>query len=225
MLNYLNHKMASLKKISVLSALTVSIVLLGNGLQAKANCGANAHCSGAALNDGSCACQCDSGYEKGGSSNNDPCTDKNECTNDPTICGTGGTCSNTPAGSYTCFCPDGYGGGKATRCAAINLGDTCTTDIDCSLIGNATCDDTNVCSCDDGFEPDGSGVCQVGCTETCDANAACTGTDQNFACTCNSGYTGNGTVCSVTGGAIGVSNGFSIFLPAFLMVLSAIFLS
>ena len=30
----------------------------------------------------------------------------------------------------------------------------------------------------------------------CDANATCTNTAGSFTCTCNSGYTGNGTSCA-----------------------------
>ena len=43
-------------------------------------------------------------------------TDINECT-DTSICGVGGTCTNTYA-SYTCKCVPGYtGGGDATPCS------------------------------------------------------------------------------------------------------------
>ena len=43
-------------------------------------------------------------------------TDINECT-DTSICGVGGTCTNTD-GSYTCTCEYGYkGGGDATPCS------------------------------------------------------------------------------------------------------------
>jgi len=33
-------------------------------------------------------------------------------------------------------------------------------------------------------------------TNDCDGNAACNNTEGSFACTCNIGYTGNGTYCA-----------------------------
>ena len=43
-------------------------------------------------------------------------TDIDECTVDPTICGPGGSCTNT-VGTYECSCADGYnGGGTAYPC-------------------------------------------------------------------------------------------------------------
>ena len=54
--------------------------------------------------------------------------DIDECTAIATICGVGGTCTNTPAGSFTCECDDGYdGGGEATVCAG---------DFNYDLLGN-----------------------------------------------------------------------------------------
>ena len=33
-------------------------------------------------------------------------------------------------------------------------------------------------------------------THNCDANAVCTDTDGSFTCSCNSGYSGDGTTCT-----------------------------
>ena len=47
-------------------------------------------------------------------------TDIDECT-DATICGAGGTCTNT-GGSYTCVCDSGYvGGGDAAPCTGTYI--------------------------------------------------------------------------------------------------------
>ena len=37
--------------------------------------------------------------------------------------------------------------------------------------------------------------CKEEATHNCDTNAKCENTDGGFTCSCNSGYTGNGTVC------------------------------
>ena len=37
--------------------------------------------------------------------------------------------------------------------------------------------------------------CTVG-TANCDSNATCTDTEGSFTCTCNAGYTGDGTSCT-----------------------------
>ena len=48
-------------------------------------------------------------------------TDIDECTVDDTICGPGGSCTNT-VGSHECSCDDGYeGGGTATPCSGMCL--------------------------------------------------------------------------------------------------------
>ena len=38
-----------------------------------------------------------------------PCLDANECANDPSTCGDGGTCQNIDNGNfYSCDCSDGF---------------------------------------------------------------------------------------------------------------------
>jgi len=176
----------------------------------------------------------------GTAGSNNPANDGETCTY---ICNQGFFGS----GSLTC---DGTTGlfdaptCQAITCSALSApangnAPTCTNDNNYGSVCTFTCMDgysvtgstSSTCGDGDGTSATGSfsgtpPTCEVGCTETCDANAVCTGDDSTvFICACNVGYTGNGTVCSATGGAVGMNNSsFSIFLPAFLMVLSAIFL-
>lgn len=86
--------------------------------------------------------------------------------------------------------------------------------------GNATCTDTDGsfdCSCKVGFTGDGrmcTGMCMVlvdtlqldsfcpvdvnecDLSMPCDENALCTNTIGAFECSCNLGFTGNGSLCS-----------------------------
>ena len=48
-----------------------------------------------------------------------------------------------------------------------------------------------ICICSDEDE------CALG-TDNCDINASCTNTDGSFYCTCNDGYTGDGTLCTLS---------------------------
>ena len=49
--------------------------------------------------------------------------------------------------------------------------------------GTLTCFPTDIDECTDG-------------THNCDSNATCANTVGSFTCTCNAGYTGNGTICT-----------------------------
>merc|ERR1712136_709524 len=162
-----------------------------------------------------CTYSCDAGYTDAG--------------NGEIIC-TGGAFETPSCQAITCPALSAPDNGNAPSCTdGVNLNSVCTfTCMDgFSVTGTATSTCTS-----DGTSATGSfgstPTCEVGCTETCDANAACTGTDSTvFTCACNVGYTGNGTVCSATGGAVGINSnsGFFVLLPAFLIVLSAIFLN
>jgi len=188
-------------------------------LPASSSNNAAIDCSSASTPDATegekCTYSCDAGYTDAG--------------NGEIIC-TGGAFETPSCQAITCPALSAPDNGNAPSCTdGVNLNSVCTfTCMDgFSVTGTATSTCTS-----DGTSATGSfgstPTCEVGCTETCDANAACTGTDSTvFTCACNVGYTGNGTVCSATGGAVGINSnsGFFVLLPAFLMVLSAIFLN
>lgn len=105
-------------------------------------CGANAHCTDV----GGLHCVCAPGHA------GDPevaCTDVDECARSTDDCDSNATCSNAPAGSYSCTCKDGYAGDGKT-CTDVN---ECETgDYQCGA--NEICSNTigtYTCVCKDGY--------------------------------------------------------------------------
>ena len=84
-------------------------------------------------------------------------------------------CNNT-IGSYLCICNVGYSGDGFINCTSRS-----TEDVSLSApIIHFFVSDVNECELD---------------TDDCDENAECTDTIGSFNCTCNFGYSGNGTFC------------------------------
>ena len=139
-------------------------------------------------------CTCNAGYNGIGSSyrgTGDNCVDINECVGAP--CGVG-TCSNSPAGSFTCTCPSGYFFNGST-CADVNecSGTPCG-------IGQRMCMNTvggYTCTCDPGYTFDGSTCVDI---DECAANPCgmgeCSQTaPPGYTCSCEGGYMLSGGTC------------------------------
>jgi cysteine-rich repeat protein len=167
-----------------------------NECSTPGRCGTAAAVSSCQNLSGTYRCNCRAGYDA--PSTGGTCTDVNECTASPGICGVG-SCSNSPAGAYTCTCPTGYDF-NGTTCVVENA---CTAGTDdCSR--NATCTAVGMsgwnCTCRAGWRGTGSVANGTGdicvdideCTVTpriCGAGT-CANTSGNYRCTCPPGYEG-----------------------------------
>jgi hypothetical protein len=114
----------------------------------------------------------------------------------------------TPIANCASLTCTGANDSTCTSCETGFAGDACTDIDECATANdgcdkNATC--TNkleappTCTCNDGFDGDGSSCTEVDeCADgldDCDANATCTNTVGSFTCTCNAGYVGDGVLC------------------------------
>lgn len=188
----------------------MNVLLFGHGLQAQEGSGGVATCT-------------------------QPASSSNDATVTCTGSAIGDTCSYvcddgfTDSGDGTITCTDN-GGGTAeftTPTCADGCTGSCTT-------ANSVCTGNDMdgfnCQCDDGY----TGTPDTACTDfdecdgdptICGSSGTCSNTDGSYTCACDEGYEGGGDATPCTGGAIGMNNsGFFVLLPAFLMVLSAIFL-
>lgn len=95
------------------------------------------------------------------------------------------TYSNAPSPTPVCTIDGGIGTATTGMTASVTLAQARTYRLRCqNSQGTATRDTTvSVDEC-------------AGGTHDCNANATCTDTTEGFACTCKSGYSGNGDVCS-----------------------------
>lgn len=100
--------------------------------------------------------------------------------------------------------------------------DECALDSD-DCGANAACTDLPdgfSCACNDGYTGDGATCADIDeCsveTHDCDANAICTNTPGSYACACacRSGFSGDGTSCTATGGGSPDSGGCSSVPPS-----------
>jgi cysteine-rich repeat protein len=129
------------------------------------------------------------------------CVDIDECATNNGGCSQ--TCTNTDGG-FTCSCAAGH---------LLNADGRTCDDIDECATSNGGCADTctntigsRECSCppsaelgSDGMSCDDIDECAAGLAN-CDANADCTNTAGSFTCECKPGYSGDGTICTFSGG-------------------------
>eukprot|EP00933_Yihiella_yeosuensis_P021663 TRINITY_DN17115_c0_g1_i1.p1 TRINITY_DN17115_c0_g1~~TRINITY_DN17115_c0_g1_i1.p1 ORF type:complete len:1176 (+),score=181.49 TRINITY_DN17115_c0_g1_i1:77-3604(+) len=142
---------------------------LPNGTNVSSICHSKANCSN---NVGSFVCRCTHGYAGSGSN----CSDVNECKLGLHDCDDQAWCTNT-VGSFTCKCRPGYSGtGKRYQGTWPTI-DGCWDINECE---NRT---TNNISGQD--KP-----------IVCPSDSVCSNTAGSFQCTCNQGFSGDGTVCT-----------------------------
>src|ERR1700759_959531 len=116
--------------------------MMSSGVSGDCDCPEHASCTSS----DSSECACDSGWLMG----DDGCLDRDECSDDPTICGGSASCQNVP-GSYNCEFKSGYQLTGDKTCTDV---DECAADNGgCSV--NATCQNmpgSRSCSCKAGFD-------------------------------------------------------------------------
>eukprot|EP01132_Coremiostelium_polycephalum_P003999 gene3999-5001_t len=139
---------------------------------------------------GSYVCYCKKGYDL---VNGNSCVDKDECTEQPGICGSVALCQNKPA-SYQCQCPTGYRFESSTlKCLEIN---ECTEQP--GVCGSeAVCQNSPgnfECKCPAGYSFDvETKTCQDfdECTNqsgVCGSEAVCQNSPGSFDCQCAEGF-------------------------------------
>ncbi|XP_046357626.2 uncharacterized protein LOC124135954 isoform X3 [Haliotis rufescens] len=163
----------------------------------RTDCSANGGCR---VEGGTDICFCNPGYQLS-DADNKTCDDIDECDVNTTC---SQNCTNSPAGTYTCSCSDGFqlAADMATcgACPEGKYGSNCAQ--------NCSCDATNTISCN---ATDGSCSCRTGwngttctedvpeCTETpniCGTNGVCNERNGSYSCTCQPGYIRAGDACS-----------------------------
>ena len=140
--------------------------------------------------EGSFRCLCDFGYEM----KDGLCNDVNECTSNVTKCDENADCYNTD-GSYECSCREGhYGSGESCIKGQCN---------NAVCFGNKQCVSLTKmdCECREGFLLNTIGNCsdidECSAVNDCDEHAECVNLAGSYACSCQPGFYGNGSSCSV----------------------------
>ncbi|KAK5608148.1 hypothetical protein CRENBAI_003645 [Crenichthys baileyi] len=158
---------------------------------------------------------CEDGFQTIGSI----CTDVNECSEEPAICGNNSRCSNTN-GSYFCECNSGFRNPSTKNYSKFTALDGRCQDINECIQGNAHCGPNTKCnnligsyecSCNFGYvnrSTSSPGQCEDidECMEAkqkeediCGEKGTCTNLNGSYICRCDVGYTNYGyerTRCS-----------------------------
>ncbi|XP_004413887.1 PREDICTED: nidogen-1 [Odobenus rosmarus divergens] len=145
-------------------------------------------------------CECSIGFRGDGRT----CSDIDECSEQPSVCGSHAICNNHP-GTFRCECVEGYQFSEEGKCVAIadqRPINYCTTGLhDCDIPQRAQCiymgGASYTCSCLPGFSGDGRACQDVDeCQSSrCHPDAFCHNTPGSFTCQCKPGYHGDGFHC------------------------------
>ncbi|XP_044138942.1 adhesion G protein-coupled receptor E3-like isoform X1 [Bufo gargarizans] len=164
-------------------------------------CGYNALCKNTR---GGYHCTCSAGYQNGNQTafcpskdrTQNECTDIDECSEVPGICGSNSICNNI-LGSYVCFCNKGF----------TYISDTCKDIDECADVpgicgSNSICNNilgSYVCFCNKGFA-NISDTCKDidECADVpgiCGSNSICNNILGSYVCFCNKGFTNISDTC------------------------------
>ncbi|XP_037366282.1 nidogen-1 [Talpa occidentalis] len=145
-------------------------------------------------------CECSIGFRGDGRT----CYDIDECSEQPSVCGSHAICNNHP-GTFRCECVEGYQFSEEGTCVAVadqRPINYCTSGLhDCDIPQRAQCIYTGgssyTCSCLPGFSGDGRACRDVDeCQSSrCHPDAVCYNTPGSFTCQCKPGYQGDGFHC------------------------------
>ncbi|XP_036893244.1 nidogen-1 [Sturnira hondurensis] len=145
-------------------------------------------------------CECSIGFRGDGRT----CYDIDECSEQPSACGSHAVCNNHP-GTFRCECVQGYRFSEEGTCVAVvdqRPINHCSTGLhDCDIPQRAQCVYTGgssyTCSCLPGFSGDGRACQDVDeCQPSqCHPDAFCYNTPGSFSCQCKPGYQGDGFRC------------------------------
>nr|XP_031527800.1 nidogen-1 [Vicugna pacos] len=146
-------------------------------------------------------CECSIGFRGDGRI----CYDIDECSEQPSVCGSHAICNNHP-GTFRCECAEGFRFSEEGACVAIadqRPINYCASNLhDCDIPQRAQCiylgGSSYTCSCLPGFSGDGRACQDVDeCQPSrCHPDAFCYNTPGSFTCQCKPGYQGDGFRCT-----------------------------